>query len=288
MYDQTIVNIAVAASSYILAGVSFYVTFSVARFYHFTHGAFIAIGAYLAYSFSTMSAMPLLAATVLSALTAGLLGLGVDQFIYRRIRVSSVGPFVPLLASLGIYVVIQNVLSLMFGDAALMLPHSRSSAIYQYFGARLTTPQAWQIAAAVFILLLVHALLRITSLGRRMRAIGSDYDLAIATGMPVNRITSYSFCLGYVIAAFAGVLAAANVDLTPTMGMRPMMMGMVAMIVGGMTLHGTAVGAVVVAGAQQIGVLWLPSQWQDSIAFAALLVALLLRPEGIMGARGNR
>ena len=72
MYSQTVINTIVAASSYTLVGISFYLTFSVARFYHFTHGAFFVLGAYITYSLVNTAGVPLIAATVLIIVALGL------------------------------------------------------------------------------------------------------------------------------------------------------------------------------------------------------------------------
>jgi branched-chain amino acid transport system permease protein len=127
-----------------------------------------------------------------------------------------------------------------------------------------------------------------TLLGGRMRAVGQDPDLSLALGLPVDRVITFAFAVGYGMAAMAGVAAAANVDLTPTMGMQPMMMGMVAMIIGGNCLWGTVLGAFVLAVAQHVAVIWLPTRWQDSVAFVILFGFLLVKPQGLMGKRARQ
>jgi branched-chain amino acid transport system permease protein len=283
MYGQTIINSLVSASSYILVGVSFYVTFSVARFYHFTHGAFFALGAYATYSLVAHAKVPLVAAAAVAMLAMGALATITDRFIYRRIRRSRGGPFIPLLASLGLYTVIQNIISMCYGDSALILPGSKEWGVFDVPGGRLTAAQTGQFVVAMGVVVASWFLMKRTLLGRRMRAVGQDIELSFALGIPVDRLIGASFAVGYAMAAMAGVVAAANVDLTPTMGMRPMMMGMVAMIIGGNSLWGTVAGAVLLAVAQHVGVLWLSTQWQDAIAFILMLAVLLVRPTGIFG-----
>ena len=146
----------------------------------------------------------------------------------------------------------------------------------------MTLPQVTQLILAMVAVVMSWLLLKRTRSGRQMRAIGQDRELSLALGIPVDRLISLSFAVGYGMAVMAGIVAAANVDLTPTMGMRPMMMGMVAMIIGGSSLYGTVGGAGLLAVAQHVGVIWLPTQWQDVIAFVLLLAVLLVRPAGIL------
>ena len=81
------------------------------------------------------------------------------------------------------------------------------------------------MALAIVLSVASWFLMKRTLLGRQMRAVGQDRELSLILGIPVDRLIGHSFALGYGMAALAGVVAAANVDMTPTMGMRPMMMG---------------------------------------------------------------
>ena len=288
MYCQTTINIIVTASSYVLVGVSFYITFSVARFYHFTHGAFFTLGAYIAYSLANLAGLPLFPAIIFTAGTLGLTAMITDKLIYRRIRQFSRGHLIPLLASLGIYTVVQNIISICYNDSAIILPGAQDWGVVDVASGRITIAQIVQVVLAIAAVASSWLILKRTSIGQMMRAVGQDRELSLALGIPVERMINFSFGMGYGMAAIAGVAAAANVDLTPTMGMRPMMMGMVAMIIGGSTLGGTVVGAVLLAAAQHIGVIWLPTQWQESIAFFILLVFLIIKPLCFFGEKPKK
>ncbi len=94
----------------------------------------------------------------------------------------------------------------------------------------------------------------------------------------------YSFAIGSALAGIAGILVSLDVDMTPTMGMNALMMGVVAMIVGGVgSIWGIVLGSLLLALAQNLGVWYISSQWQDAIAFAILLISLLFKPEGFFG-----
>ena len=110
-----------------------------------------------------------------------------------------------------------------------------------------------------------------------MNAVGNEHDLSLALGLPVERIIGISFAVGYGVVAITGFVSASVVDLTPTMGMRPMMMGMVVMIVGGISLWGTLRGAFLLAIAQHFGTIWISTQWQDTVAFCLLIIVLRVR-----------
>ena len=288
MHNQIVINTIIAASSYILVGISFYITFSVAKFFHFTYGAFFTLGAYITYSLVNITGIHFIVSTVLAIILLSLIAMCMDQFVFRMIRNSTEGGYILLLASLGLYLVIQNAISNIYGDSALLILDTNHKAIFNILGGRITLTQVLQIALAVTMLLVTWFLIRHTPLGRYMRAVGYDKNLSLSLGIPIEKYISLSFAIGYGIAAIAGVVAAMNVDITPTMGMRPMMMGMVVMIIGGNSILGIACCACLIAAAQHFGMIWLSTQWQDAIAFIILVVFLFFKPEGFFGKKSEK
>ena len=119
-----------------------------------------------------------------------------------------------------------------------------------------------------------------------MRAVANNPELARISGIESDRVILSTFALGSALAGIAGILVALDVDMTPTMGMNALMMGVVAVIVGGVgSIPGVALAALLLGMAQHLGVWYISSQWQDAIAFVILLTFLLFRPEGFMGKR---
>lgn len=113
-----------------------------------------------------------------------------------------------------------------------------------------------------------------------------DAQLASVCGIDADRVILSAFAIGSLLAGVAGILVALDVDMTPTMGMRALLMGVVAAIIGGIgSTTGTILGAVVLGLALHLGVWRLGAEWQDPIAFAVLLVFLVFRPYGIFGRR---
>ena len=94
----------------------------------------------------------------------------------------------------------------------------------------------------------------------------------------------WTFAIGSALAGIAGILVALDVDMTPTMGMNALMMGVVVVIIGGVgSIPGIALGALLLGFAQHFGVWKISSQWQDTIAFVILILFLLFRPQGFLG-----
>ncbi len=117
-----------------------------------------------------------------------------------------------------------------------------------------------------------------------MRAVANDPELAQISGIDTDRIILWTFAVGSALAGFAAILISLDIDMTPTMGLYALMMGMVAVIIGGTgNITGAACGGLLLGLAQHLGVWKISSKWQDSIAFFILLVFLLFRPHGFFG-----
>jgi len=281
---QYFVNALLAASMWALVGVGFALVFRVAKFFHFAHGVVFTIGAYSTYLFNVWLQLPLFVAIAAGIVSSTILGFVIESIVYRPLRKRNSQPLVLLLASLGVYIVLQNLISLIFGDATKSVRSKVVKEGVKVFGARITPVQILMMSTSVILIVVVAVLLKKTRLGRAMRAVANDQELARVSGIDTNRVYLWTFALGSALAGAAGILIALDVDMTPTMGMNALMMGVVVVIIGGAgSIPGIAIGALLLGMAQHLGVGWIGAQWQDAIAFVILLAFLLVRPEGVMG-----
>jgi branched-chain amino acid transport system permease protein len=286
LLGQLLLNGLVAGSAYALVALGFSLIYGVTRFFHFAHGAVFAWGAYAALVMSVSAGLPLALSVPLAILAATLLGAGIELAIYRPLRDRYASTLVLLIASLGIYVVLQNTISLIFGDDVKTLRTGVVQEGFSLLGARITPIQVLTVGVAAALLVVTGLVLAGTRIGKAIRAVANDPELAVVTGVDSKRIILLTFAVGSALAAVAAILAALDVDMTPTMGMNALLMGVVATIIGGVgSIPGAAVGGLLLGVAQQLGVWQIGSQWQDAIAFAILLAFLLLRPYGVFGRR---
>lgn len=281
---QISVNILIAASTIFLMALGFSLIYTVTRFFHFAHAILFTAGAYFAFVFNVWMGFPLVLAILLAVAATALGGCLLELSIYRPLRRRDGSPLVLLLASLGIYIALQNVISLIFGDDTKTLRSEVVREGLNILGARITPIQLVTVLASVGLMALVLLLLKKTELGKAMRAVASDAELACLSGIESQRIILWTFAIGSALAGVAGILVALDVDMTPTMGMMPLMLGIVALYIGGVgSLPGIAIGAVLLATAQQVAMWYIGSAWQDPVAFLLLLLFLLFRPVGIFG-----
>lgn len=284
MSIQLILNILISFSSLAILAISFGIIYQTIRFFHFAHAVVFTSGAYYTFLFSQLFGFSLLISIPLAILSACLLGCLIKLIIYKPLRKKKSSSLILLLASLGIYIVLQNVISMVFGDDTKSIRTWPVVEGLNFFGARITPVQIIIILSSIFLLLLTSSVLRFTSIGRAMRAVANDPELSNISGINSDKIILISFAIGSALAGIAGILVSLDVDMTPTMGMNALMMGVVAMIVGGVgSIRGIVLGSLLLALAQNLGVWYISSQWQDAIAFAILLIFLLFKPEGFFG-----
>lgn len=281
--QQLIANSLIAASLYSAIGLSFWLIYRSAGFFHFAHGATITFGAYACYCAVSLD-VPLFWSVILgigfSACLGALMQVGVFQPLTRR----GGGPLVLLLVSLGLYVVIENVLAMIFGYAPKSLKSGPVLEGFNFLNARLTAPQILMIGFAVATFFFVWLVLHFSRAGLKLRAVGSDPDLANILGIDAENVALGALVIGSGIAGLFGILFALDLDLSPGIGLHPLMMGIVAVIIGGLdSIVGIVMGALFLALSQNLGVWFISSQWQDAIAFSILLGFLLFRPQGILG-----
>lgn len=278
--SQFYINGIVAAGIYVVIAAGFALIFSMVRFFHFAHGIVFTAGAYFTLVLSRWLVLPLCLSVPFAILLSALLGCLMEWSVYGPLRRREASPMVLLLASLGMYIVLQNTVSMVFGDDTKTLRLGIVREGLLVFGARITPVQ---IAIIVTSLVLVTGLWLFLRYSKMGRAVASDPKLAAVCGIDADRVIIWAFAIGSALAGVAGILVALDVDMTPTMGMQPMLMGIVAVIVGGNTFSGAIWGSLFVGMSRNLGVIWLPTQWQDAIVFLILILFLLFRPQGILG-----
>jgi branched-chain amino acid transport system permease protein len=282
--SQFIINGIAASSVYLLAGLSFQVIYSTSGFFHFAHGAVFAAGAYVLYSACTIAGWSAPLAIILVLVVCGCLGLLMEYIIFRHLRRLRASGLILLIASLGLYVVMQNILSILFGDEVRSIRTGIVKPGIKVLGGYLTEAQGLTVLTALAVSTSMVVFLLYSRIGLAMRATASDLDLSKIIGIDSSKISRLSFVLGSALGGLTGALVAMDVGLTPSMGMRLLMMGVVAMIIGGTrSIAGVILGAFLLGMSLHVAAKVISTQWQDAIAFILLLGFLLFRPEGFRG-----
>ena len=284
MLWQLAINGLIAGSIISLLAVSFGIIFSISRFFHFAHGIVFTAGAYFTFLFSVWMQIPLVISVLLAIGATAVLGSVMEIAVYKPLKRKGSSALVLLLASLGLYIVLQNIISLVFSDDIKTIRSGEVSEGIYFLGARITSIQILIISVSIATLIVLLILIKKTNFGRILRAIANDSELARLSGVESDRFVLVTFAFCSALAGLAGILVALDVDMTPTMGLNALMLAVVAVIIGGAgSIPGIALGALLLGFTQHLGVWFISSQWQDAIAFVILLVFLIFRPQGFLG-----
>jgi branched-chain amino acid transport system permease protein len=206
IFHQLLVNTFISGSIYTLIAIGFSLIYSTTKFFHFAHGAIYTLSPYCAYLLISKFSLPVLIAIPLAILSATFVGLLIEYFIYRPLRGKGSSLLVLLLSSMGIYIVLQNVISLAFGDDTRTLRTEVVDVGMKFLGARITPIQVAIIVTCFIFLLSCWALMKYTNIGTAMRAVAANPELAFVTGIDTDKVILFAFAIGSALAGVAGIL----------------------------------------------------------------------------------
>ena len=150
----------------------------------------------------------------------------------------------------------------------------------------ITSIQVIIIFASLFFMAGLYVLLTYTKLGKAIRAVADNVNLAEISGINTDMTISAVFAIGSALAAASGSLIGLDSNLQPTMGFIITVKAFAAVVLGGLgNVYGAIVGAFIIGIVENIGVWYIPPVWKDSIAYGILILVLLFRPSGIFGTK---
>lgn len=289
MFLQFITNGVFAGCNYALIALGFGLIYRIAKFFHFAHGVVYATGAYLAYtSFILLKISPLIS-FFLSIIIAALLGVFIDRFVYLPLRKHKTSSLVFLLASFGVFIFLQNLIQLIFGAQILTLRSGPIKEGHHLWGAIITDTQILIIVSCLVLFLLCWLFIQKTKFGKAIRAVSDDPIGARVVGINSEKIIIIAFAIGSALAGVAGILISLETNIEPTMGLNAILKGIIASVVGGIgSIPGALLGGLFLGLAENLGIWQIQAGWKDTIAFAILIIFLLIRPSGIMGVKTEK
>jgi len=282
-----------------LGAIGLTLTYAVLRFANFVQGEFLACGAYLAL-IAAAALAPLLGTDAIGALTfgwtlvlalliaaplTGLLAVLLDAVLFRplRRRSNAIGM---VIASFGASLALRSLLEFAFGGSPRAYSRDIAFAMPVAFGIRATPDQLAALAVMLVLIILTHLLMTRSPLGRQMRAVSENPDLARLCGVDVAHVVRATWMLGGALAAAAGVFLGVLVQIRPYMGFDLLLPLFAAAIVGGIgSVPGAMLGGLIVGVGEALAVPLLGAEYRAAVSFLLLLAVLLVRPAGIFGAR---
>jgi neutral amino acid transport system permease protein len=280
---QTGLNGLSLGSVYALGAVGLTLVYGILKLVNFAHGDFLTFGAYMAYLVNVTWGMPLVAAVFFAMATTALLGLFFERVMWRPMRRQGAGFLQLLLMSIGLALVIRSVIQWFWSTNVRLLDVNVTSTV-EFLGLRLGRTQLIVIIVGFTVLIAIGLMLRYSLLGKRMRAIADDLELAETAGIDTTRVITYTWLFAGALAGLAGVLAGAVTELQPELGFELLLPIFAAVIVGGIgDPFGALAGGITLGVVTEWSTLFVDSRWKTSVAFVVLVIVLVIRPQGIFG-----
>lgn len=259
--------------------------FGTTRLVNFAHGEMVTLGAVIAWFVNVQGPAWQLVPATLVAVVAGVgIGGAVERGIWRPLRRRGVALIQMFIVSIGLALLIRHGVQVWFGATA------QPYADYQIqdrltWGPLSITPRDLTIIGISFaVLFAVGLALQRTRIGKAMRAVSDNRDLAESSGIDVSRVILYVWMLAGGLAALGGVFYGVSENVSFNMGFRLLLLMFASVILGGLgTAYGAIAGSLVVGIVAQVSTLWLPVELQNAWALVVLILVLMFRPQGILG-----
>lgn len=282
---QLLANGLVAGSGWAMVALGFGLIFRVTGTFHLAHGSVYAAAGYLAYTLAGELGLAWAPAFALAAAGATVLGCLIDLAIYRPLRAREASGFVVLVSSIGVAVFLNNLFGLVWSHQVRNLTIAAGPG-YALGPVTLSGVQVATVAVAAGATAGLLAFLGRSRVGLAMRAVANTPFMARTVGIPVERVRLVTFAAGSLLAAPAGILTTLDTGARPDMGLAVVLMGTIAVFVGGIgSLPGAALAALGLGLVINLGIWQWSARWQDAIAFSVLLLVVVVRPRGLFGIR---
>lgn len=288
-YDflQYLVNGLSQGAIYALIALGYTMVYGILKLINFAHGEFYMIGSFTGY-FLIRAGLPLYLALPLAMLIPGLLAMIIELIAYRPIR--HAGKIPALITALGVSFFFQFLGQGIIG--ADPKPYPKVFPDYYFnFGDSIsvTATQLIIMGSTIFLMIFLWWLVNFTKIGKAMRALSYNKDACELMGINTNRVISFTFFLGASLAGFAGVMVGAYYNtIDPMMGMIPGLKAFIAAVLGGIgVIPGAFLGGILLGVIENMVVGFWVSTYRDGVAFAILIVILLIKPTGLLGKKSK-
>ena len=251
---------------------------------NFAHGDLVTLGAFLAYTFNVVVGLHLIPAALIAiVLTAAFAG-GIDAGLWRPLRRRGTGLIAMLVISIGLAFVIRHVILFFFGGSRRPYTDYTLQLATQVGPVRVQPVELWVMSLSVLILVGVALMLTKTRLGKGMRAVADNRDLAESSGIDVQRVILSVWIMGGALTAVGGIFLGMIESVDYLMGFRLLLLMFAGVILGGLgTAYGAMLGSLIVGLVSEVSTVFFSSQLKYVWALGVLIIILLVRPQGLLG-----
>jgi neutral amino acid transport system permease protein len=280
---QTGLNGLSLGAIYALGAVGLTLVYGILKLVNFAHGDFLTFGAYMAYLVNVTWGAPLVVAVFWAMVATAVLGILLERVLWAPMRAKGAGLLQFLLMAIGLAFLLRAVVQWFWGTEIRSLDVNTTSSV-EVLGLRIGQTELIVVVVGIVVLVLVGLMLRMTLLGKQMRALSDDLELAETAGINTRRVIFWTWVFAGGLAGLAGVMAASVTSLYPEMGFELLLPIFAAVVLGGIgDAFGALVAGMVIGVMTEWSTLLIDARWKTAVGFLVLLLALIVRPQGIFG-----
>ena len=280
---QLIVNGIVLGSIIALAAIGLTMVYGVLNFANFSHADFMALGAYIAFVLNVALGLNIILSFFIAIAIAGALGMLLDFLVWKPMRRKNADLVSLVIVSIGLSLIVRNAIIFIWGGSTqnFDLPVQKGIGM---LGVTITHNQLIGLGTAILFMVLVHFFLKNTKMGKAMRAISDDINLARISGIDSDKVIMWMWFIGIGLAAVAGILYGLETTIRPNMGWFLILPMFAAVILGGIgNPYGAMVGGMIIGLSQELSMLILPSEYKMGVSLGIMILVLLFKPKGLFG-----
>ena len=271
-----------------LVAISFAYFYAATGTFHVAHAGIYTLGGYVAWYLTSLG-VPFLPALVLAVLCCALVGALIQLLVYQRLARNRASALVMMIASIGLLTVLQNVVAILFSPNIVQfdLPWRLSSLTFA--GVSLSYPQAILGVLSLVVLAALIVFSGHSALGKRIRAVASNPELAEITRLKPKVVFVYVIAISSAIVAVPGVFVGVDQAMQPYTSLLTLLTAVVAVIAGGIgSIPGAFLMSILLAVVQSMSVAFVPGRWSIAVVFGIFILFILLKPEGLFRRRFAR
>ena len=285
MLYQQLINGLMLGASYSLVAIGYTLIFGVLNLLYFAHGEVFMVGAFVGLFLVLYAGTNIYVALVGAMIACAVLG-ALAFFVAVR-PVPKDRPLAPLISTIGLTIVLQNLAIYVFGGQQFSFPETIHQELYHFGPVTISSVQIFILGIAIALMVALWLFIERTKLGRAMRAVAENHETAALLGVNVNRVVLITFVIGSGIAGIAGVLdGLKNSSVSPFMGLGAAVKGLIVMLLGGLgNVPGAMIAGLLLGMIEILSAAYIGTTERDFFSFLILILILLYRPTGLFGTR---
>jgi len=282
---QQLINGVSLGGIYALIALGYTMVYGIINLINFAHGEIYMVGAYVGFALTTFLGLGFLPSLLIAMAVCSILGIVIEKVAYKPIRKST--RISALITAISVSLFLQYTMMYFVSPQTRTFPEVLKSKNIDLFNGNviLDIKNIYIVVVAIVLMITLQFIVRRTKIGKAMRAVSLDKEAAELMGINVNNVISFTFAMGSALAGAAGVLVGVYYNtINPLMGVAPGLKAFVAAVLGGIGIvPGAVFGGFFLGMTETIVSAYGGSVFKDAVAFAILILVLLVKPNGLLG-----